>query len=107
MKTRFQSIGFHYGNGFDKRYSRLTHEGVTSLLYNIQRKSLKLSEATDVMFEAVEIPVKNVLQSSIDNAITFKVAYHFYNENQMIKTEFARRAVGTHDDSFPLYHWSF
>ena len=29
MKTRFQSIGFHYGNGFCKRCSRLTHECVT------------------------------------------------------------------------------
>ena len=58
MKTRFQSIGFHYGNGFDKRCSMLTHEGVTSVLYNTQRKSLKLSEATDVLFEAVVSPVK-------------------------------------------------
>ena len=40
MNTRFQSIGFHYGNGFGERCSRLTHEGVTLVLYNTQRKSV-------------------------------------------------------------------
>ena len=56
--TQVSSISFHYGNGFGKRYSSLTHEDVTSVLYNTQRKSLKLSEATDVLFEAVLSPVK-------------------------------------------------
>lgn len=42
MKTRFQSIGFHYGNGFSERCSRLTHEGVTSVLYNTSEKVCEL-----------------------------------------------------------------
>ena len=77
MKTRFQSIGFHYGNGFCKRCSRLTHEDVTSVFGNTQRKSLKLSEATDELFEAVVSPVKKCVAaihrqcSNIQGRISF------------------------------------
>ena len=34
-------------------------------------------------------------------------AYHFHNESQIIKTEFARRAVITSADSLPLFCWTF
>ena len=52
-------------------------------------------------------PAKKYVDAKRASARTIKVAYHFHNENQMIKTEFARRAVGTRDNSLSIFHWSF
>ena len=52
-------------------------------------------------------PVKKWLYAIRASARTFNVAYHFHNEKQMIKTEFARRAVITSGNSLPLFCWSF
>ena len=41
------------------------------------------------------------------SARTSPSAHHFHNESQMIKTEFARRAVGSRGNSLPLFYWSF
>lgn len=52
-------------------------------------------------------PVKKWLYAIRASARTFNGAYNFHNENQMIETEFTRRAVGTRDNSLSLFHWSF
>ena len=52
-------------------------------------------------------PVKKWLYAKRVSARTFTSAYHFHNESQTIKTEFARRAVITSVNSLPLFCWSF
>ena len=52
-------------------------------------------------------PAKKWLYAKRASARTFKVAYHFHNERQMIKTEFTRRDVGTRDNSLSFFRWSF
>ena len=52
-------------------------------------------------------PAKKCVDAKRASARTFTSAYHFHNESQMIKTEFARRAVSTRDNSLSLFHWIF
>ena len=52
-------------------------------------------------------PAKKRVDAKRASARTFMSAHHFHNENQMIETEFARRAVGARDNSLALFHWSF
>lgn len=52
-------------------------------------------------------PAKKWLYAKRASARTFMSAYHFHNESQMIKTEFARRAVSTRDNSLILFRLIF
>ena len=113
MKTRFQSIGFHYGNGFCKRCSSLTHEVVTRFYHFVfvmkmicDLECLSIVDVWRQHIFSLDLPQPQTTRRSPRTVSNFFAWYytkprlrlhelvsntfykiHFHNENQLIETE--------------------